>query len=88
MDHPYFITLVLTVIADHTVMVVKKKKDEPVKKPKATSFIGKDYNSHLEDLMKKLCKSLVFMTRKINTDKCRQFLELFRDISFISFIFV
>ncbi|XP_075260977.1 uncharacterized protein LOC142352445 isoform X3 [Convolutriloba macropyga] len=74
MDHPYFITLVLTVIADHTVMHVKKKKNRDgsealTKKPKPTSFIGKDYKSNLESLLDNLSKVLVFMTRKVNPDK-------------------
>ena len=76
MDHPYFITLVLTVIADHTVMHVKKKKNRDgsealTKKPKPTSFIGKDYKSNLESLLDNLSKVLVFMTRKVNPDKCK-----------------
>merc|ERR1711879_875981 len=81
MDHPYFITLVLTVVADHTLLQVKKKQGpnsgkEPPKKPKPTSFIGKDYKSHLEDLLDKLSKVLVIMTRKINPDKVMLHLKL------------
>ena len=71
MDHPFYITMVLTVIADHTLLVPKSEKNtrgdqqpKPKKKPKPSSFLKEDYSQHLQEMVELLAKQLVFMSRR------------------------
>ena len=71
MDHPFYVTIVLTVIADHTLLVPKTDKktanqqqDQPKPKPKPNAFLKHDYNQHLQEMVELLSKQFVFMSRR------------------------
>ena len=71
MDHPFYVTIVLTVIADHTLLAPRNEKktanqqqEKPKPNPKPSAFLKHDYNLHLLEMVKTLSKQFVLMSKR------------------------